>query len=114
MKLQHIGIPTTKVRAGETCLAGAGVYITDPAATPYMIEWLRFTADSGMPAEIKNNPHVAFEVADIEAAMKGKKVLVAPFSPMEGLKVAFIEDDGLVVELMQKGCGCSCSCSSCD
>ena len=111
MKLQHIGIPTSKSRPGETFLAGAGVYITDPSASPYMIEWLRFNADSCMPVEIKNNTHVAFEVADIEAAMKGKKVLVEPFSPVDGLKVAFIEDDGLVVELMQKSCGGSCSCS---
>ena len=109
MKLLHVGIPTTKTRTGETFLEGAGVYVTDAAASPYQIEWLRFTPDSGMPAELKNNTHVAFEVENLDAAMKGKKVILPPFSPMEGVMIAFIEDDGLVVELLQKCSGCSCS-----
>ena len=102
MKFHHVGIPTTQKRPGETFLAGAGVYITDPEKNPYRIEWLRFESSSGMPAELKTQTHMAYNVDDLAAAMKGKKVLIEPFEPMPGLKVAFVVDDGALIEFMQK------------
>jgi len=101
-KFNHVGIPTTQVRPGETYLEGGKVYITAIDASPYAIEWLRFEADSPMPDLLKTTAHVAFEVPNLEAAMAGKQVLLEPFSPMPGLRVAFIVDDGAPIEYMQK------------
>ncbi len=102
MKFHHVGIPATEVRPDEFYLEGAKLFVTDVAASPYQVEWLRFEADSPMPEELKTKPHLAFEVDDLQAAMVGKTVLIEPFVPMPGLQVGFIIDDGAVIELMQK------------
>jgi len=102
MTFHHVGIPSGQVRPGETYLEAARLYVTDAAANPYQIEWLRFETDSPMPVELKSGPHVAFLVDNLDQAMAGKPVLVEPFVPMPGLRVGFIKDDGAIVELMEK------------
>ena len=101
-QFHHVGIPTDTPRDGETYLQDGKVYITDAAASPYNIEWLRFEPDSPMPEQVKTTAHVAFMVDDMDAELAGREVLIEPFSPMEGLKVAFILHDGAPIEFMQK------------
>ncbi|NWK54699.1 hypothetical protein HW115_03690 [Verrucomicrobiaceae bacterium N1E253] len=101
-EFNHVGIPTTFEREGETYLEDAKLYITDFANHPYKIEWLRFEEDSPMPEILKTTAHVAYMVDDLEKAMEGKQTLLEPFEPMEGLRVAFILDDGAPVEFMQE------------
>lgn len=102
MKFHHVGIPSTQKRPGETYLDGAKLFVTDASTSPYQIEWLRFESDSPMPRELQTRPHLAFEVDNLDTAMKDKTILIPPFSPMPGLKVGFILDDGAVIEFMQK------------
>ena len=75
--------------------------ITDAQASPNRIEWLRFEPDSPMPDLLKTRPHIAYEVDDLDAQMKGANVLLEPFSPLEGVTVAFIIEEGAPIELMQ-------------
>jgi len=103
MEFHHIGIPTDTQRDGETYLEGAKLFVTDAAADPYKIEWLRFEADSPMPDALKTTPHVAYVVDDMAAALEGQSVLIEPFAPMEGVNVAFIMHDGAPVEFMKLG-----------
>ena len=49
----------------------------------------------------ENIPHVAFEVDDVNQAIKDKKVIIAPNSPSEGVQVAFIEENGAPIEFIQ-------------
>jgi len=98
----HIGIPSTFKRDGETYLKDAKLYITDIAANQYNIEWLRFEDDSPMPEILKTTAHVAYMVDDLEKAMEGKQTLLPPFEPMDGLRVAFILEDGAPIEFMQE------------
>jgi hypothetical protein len=102
MKFHHVGIPATHVRPGESFLEAAKLYVTDVGASPYQIEWLRFEDGSPMPDLLKTQPHLAFEVDDLQAAMAGKTVLIEPFVPMPGVRVGFVVDDGAVIEFMQK------------
>jgi hypothetical protein len=102
-KFHHIGIPTRTQREGETFLEQGGVHVTDAAACPYAIEWLRFEPDSPMPEQLKTTAHVAFMVDDLRKELEGQQVLIEPFEPMAGLTVAFILHDGAPVELMQEG-----------
>ena len=44
---------------------------------------------------------MAFEVEDIEKAIRGKEVIIKPNSPSEGVIVAFIVDNGAPVEFLQ-------------
>ncbi|MBF4275348.1 hypothetical protein EAY07_25750, partial [Vibrio anguillarum] len=57
--------------------------------------------DAPYPELVKTVPHAAFEVDDLMAEIKGKKVIIEPNSPSEGLLVAFIEVNGAPVELME-------------
>lgn len=101
MKLRHVGIPTEIQHAGETLVEDIGVYITDPSADPYGIEWLRFLPDSPLPEELKLGAHLAFEVDDLEAALRGKEILIEPWANAEGAQIAFVLHEGVPVELMQ-------------
>jgi len=101
MKFHHLGVPTDKQKEGEEYLESGKVFYTDPEASEYRIEWLRFEPDSPMPHELKNNTHPAFMVDDMDAAIEGKNVLIEPFEVFEGLTIAFIMEDTQPVELMK-------------
>lgn len=115
-QFHHFGVPTSTQQAGETYLEGAKLYITDPEASPYRIEFVRFEADSPMPEDLKTKSHAAYVVDSLEASMEGKTVVIPPFEPMAGLRCAFIYDGDALIELMQlvatEGCGCGCGCNA--
>jgi len=46
---------------------------------------------------------VAFEVENLQEAIRGRKVIIEPNSPSPGVLVAFIEEAGAPVELLQIG-----------
>lgn len=100
-KFSHIGIPSPIVRKGETYLEGAKLFVTDFNASKNNIEWLRFESGSPMPEVLKTTAHVAYQVDDMKQALAGQVILIEPFSPMEGVTVAFVLDDGAPVEFMQ-------------
>ena len=102
MKFAHVGIPTTKEKNWSAYLEEGRIHITDADANPYAIEWLKFEPGSPMPAELKDRTHLAFFVDDLDAELKGQTILIEPFSPMPGLKCAFIMHDDVPIELMQK------------
>ncbi len=97
----HFGVPTNIKQDNETYIAGGKVFVTDPESHPYRVEFLRFEEDSPMHEDVINKPHAAFVVDDLKAAMEDKHVIVEPFDATESLRVAFINDNGAVIELMQ-------------
>ncbi|CAK1904269.1 MULTISPECIES: VOC family protein [Vibrionaceae] len=101
MKFNHLGIPTTERFDGEIDLPHLKMTVSDHQNNPYGIQWQRFWADAPYPELVKTVPHAAFEVDDLMAEIKGKKVIIEPNSPSEGLIVAFIEVNGAPVELME-------------
>ncbi len=101
MKFNHLGIPTTKRFEGEIDLPHLKMTVSDHKNNPYGIQWQRFWDDAPYPELVKIIPHVAFEVDDLLSEIKGKKVIIEPNSPSEGLMVAFIEVNGAPVELME-------------
>jgi hypothetical protein len=100
-QFEHIGIFTAEKKPGERFVAATKVWVTDIAAHPYHVEWLRFEPDSPVKAPVREQPHVAFRVDRIAQAAKGLKVLIEPFEA--GIaKVGFYQtDDGAVVEFME-------------
>jgi hypothetical protein len=97
----HLGIPTQKSLPGERYLPQFKMYVSGYEQSDYKIEWMRFEPDCPLPEIVKTVPHVAFEVENLTEALKGKKILIPPNSPSDGVQVAFIEDNGAPVELMQ-------------
>jgi hypothetical protein len=100
-RFHHIGIPTQTPRPGEQHVPHLKIYVSGYEFSPYGIQWMRFEPDAPYPEIIKTIPHVAFEVDDLETALEGKEILVAPNSPSEGVTVAMILDSGAPVELLE-------------
>lgn len=94
-------MPTDEKKEGETFVADTRVWVTRPENHPMRVEFLRFEADSPVTGPIRDMPHVAFRVDDIHAALEGEDVVLEPFTPMDGLQVAFFMKDGAVFEYMQ-------------
>lgn len=101
LKYDHIGIPTRMKRPGERYLSQFKMYVSGYEDSMYKIEWMRFEPECTLPEIVKTIPHVAFEVDDLAEAIKGKKVIIEPDRPSDGVLVAFIEENGAPVELMQ-------------
>ena len=101
MKYNHVGIPTTANFDGEIPLPHLKVTVSDHQNNPFGIQWQRYWDDAPYPELVKTVPHVAFEVDDLEEAIRDQKVIVAPNSPSTGVLVAMIEVNGAPVELMQ-------------
>ena len=54
-----------------------------------------------MPELLQMVPHVAFTVENLDQALAGRKVIVQPFIPLEGVRAAFIDDGGAPVEYLE-------------
>lgn len=101
MRYHHCGIPTRNFFEGAIYLPDFKTHVSDHLATPYGVQWMRFDDDCPLPELIKTVPHIAFEVDDLEAAIRGKNVIVRPNEPSEGVRVAFIESAGAPIEFLQ-------------
>ena len=100
LKYHHIGIPTTEERPGEVYLEKYGMSVVGFENSDYGVEWLRFEPDSPLPDLAKTVPHIAFVVDDIAKAIKGKDVLIEPNSPIPGVTVAFVVENGAPIEFL--------------
>ncbi len=100
-RYHHLGIPTNVPRDGERYLEEHGVWISGYETSEYGIEWMRFGETATVPEIVKTVPHVAFEVDDLEAEIAGKEVIIAPNSPSEGVRVAFVVENGAPVEFLE-------------
>ena len=101
MKFNHIGIPKQDSFEGEIDLPHLKMTVSDHENNPYGIQWQRYWQGAPYPDMVKTIPHVAFIVDDLNKELEGKKVIIEPNSPSEGLLVAFIEVNGAPIELMQ-------------
>jgi len=104
-QFHHVGLPTDDAQAGETYVPATKVWVTDPLKHKYKVEFLRFEPDSPVRGVVRDLPHFAFRVDSLEKAMAGEKVVLGPFEAMPGLKVVFIEKDGVAFEFMEFACG---------
>lgn len=101
MRYHHIGIPTSEPKPGEIFLEKYKIWCTDHERNPFGIQWMRYAAGCPFPEIVKTRPHVAFEVDDLQAALAGQEIIIAPNSPSDGVLVAFICVEGAPVELLQ-------------
>lgn len=100
-KYHHLGIPTKEKRENEVYLEKFNTYVSGYNSSPFQIEWMRFEENSPLPELVKTVPHIAFEVENLNKAIEGKEILIAPNSPSPGVMVAFIVDNGAPVEFLQ-------------
>ncbi len=100
-RYHHIGIPTNEPKLGERHLRDFKTFIVGHENSAYGVEWMRFEADAPVPDLIRNVAHVAFEVDDLASELEGQQVLIEPNSPSEGVRVAFVVENGAPIELIE-------------
>jgi len=102
-KFHHMGIPTNEIKLNENYLEKFKFSVSGFSESPFGVEWMRFEDDCKMPDLIKNIPHLAFVVDDLNYELKTRnfKVLIEPNPPKEGIRVAMIEHNGAPIELME-------------
>jgi hypothetical protein len=100
-RYHHVGIPTTSPVDGMIRLDHLRIACTDHESNPYGVQWMMYDADCPVPPLVRDVAHVAFEVDNLEEALAGKTVIIPPNSPSPGVRVAFIEEAGAPVELLQ-------------
>jgi hypothetical protein len=101
LNYHHLGLPTNQPRDGEVYLEKYKIYHYGYEKSQYGIEWMRYEKGCNLPEIVKTLPHIAFEVDDVYEAIKGKKLIIEPNSPSEGVTVTFIEEDGAPIEFIQ-------------
>jgi hypothetical protein len=101
-QFDHVGVVTTERRPGERWVEATRVWVTSPRDHPCNIEYLRFEPDSPVTGPVRTELHVAYRVTNIEQAIQGHDVVLAPFDVGDGfLTVAFVMVSGALIEFMQ-------------
>ncbi len=100
-KYHHVGLPTDEELPGMEHIRHLKIHATDHESNPFGIQWMKYDRDGALPELVRKVAHVAFEVEDLREALRGKKVIIEPNSPSPGVLVAFIEEDGAPIELLQ-------------
>jgi hypothetical protein len=101
LRYHHLGVPTDRPLPKDDYIAEHKMCASGYEQSPYGIEWMKFDPDCPLPELVKTVPHVAFVVDDLQAAIAGKEILIAPNSPADGITVAFIVDNGAPIEFLQ-------------
>lgn len=97
----HVGIPTNENKEGAAYNDVLSVWLTDYSNSPNAIEFLKFEEGSCLPELIQNTAHLAYVVPNLEEALKDKNVIFEPLVCSDSLTIAFIEEEGIAIELME-------------
>jgi hypothetical protein len=100
-QFDHVGVVTEDKQPGEMWVEATRVWVTDPLAHPYKIEYLRYEPDSPVVNEVRTQPHIAFRVPALEPEMEGLPILLGPFNATPTVRVVFVLKDGAVFEFME-------------
>lgn len=103
MKYNHCGIPTDEVKENEAYIETSGFkfYATPFEANKYHVQWHRFPEGHGLPELLTKVAHIAFTVDDLDKEIEGKKVILGPYCPLEGYRVAIIDEGGVPIEFIE-------------
>jgi hypothetical protein len=100
-RYHHMGIPTDIPRPGEVHLEHLGMHVSGFKTSPFGIEWMRFDEDSPVSDLVRTVPHIAFEVDNLESALKEINEEAEITSPPDGVRVAMIVHNSAPVELIE-------------
>lgn len=102
-KYHHMGIPTQHPIENERYIPHLKMYVSGFETSPFGIEWMRFDKDCPLPEVVKNVPHIAFEVENLDETLQkfDFEVLIPPNSPSNEVRVAMILHNNAPVELME-------------
>ncbi len=90
-------------RPGERYSSTFKMYTSGGGNSEFRVQYHRFEEGSTLHLAIKTMPHVAFKVGCIDDAIKDKNVILGPYFPIEGFRVAIIldENSGVPIEFIE-------------
>ena len=97
----HVGITTTVPQPNEDWVEQSRIWVTNPRNHPEHIEFLRYAPDSTVPTAVRDNPHIAYRVAELAPHIEGQEILIPPFIVGDFLEVVFIRKHGAIFEYMR-------------
>jgi hypothetical protein len=100
-RFHHVGVPVRARLPGMRHIPHLRFSVTGYETSPYKYEWMHFDADCELPELVQTQPHICFEVDDLDEALKGHEILIAPSCPTPELRVAFIVFEGAPIELLE-------------
>ncbi|AFB79578.1 hypothetical protein DR79_661 [Francisella tularensis] len=68
---------------------------------PGRVQYHRFGPKCSLDKLIQTMPHIAYKVSDLDQAIKDKNILLKPYFPIEGFRVAIIEENGAIIEFIE-------------
>jgi hypothetical protein len=93
-RYHHLGIPCETRRPSEVYIERLKIHVSGFETSPYEIEWMRFEPGCPVSELVRTVPHIAFEVDDLDEALKDREILSPPSSPSDCVRVAMIVHDG--------------------
>ena len=97
----HTGIPTTESRPGERYSSTFKMYTSGGSDTEFRVQYHRFEPGCPLHPLIQTKQHIAFKVDNLAAAIDGKEVILNPYEPFSGFKVAMIVECGMPIEFIE-------------
>lgn len=97
----HTGIPTTEVRTGEKYSSTFKMYTSGGQDNEFRVQYHRFENGSPLHPLLQTRVHIAFKVDNLAEAIKNKELILEPYEPFPGFKVAAIVEDGAPIELIE-------------
>ncbi len=102
-KYLHIGIPITTKKEGMVYNEGGKFWFSNPEDYDFKIEYLKFEEGTPFPEALHREPHVAYQVDDMDKYLKdADEVLVPPMKVDDYAQIAFIRKDGAIIELFHE------------
>ena len=100
-KYLHVGIPITNKKPGMFYSDELKIWMSNPDDHDYKIEYLRFEEGTPFPEIMHKNPHVAYEVDDMDKYLAdADQVIFGPKAVSEEMTIAFIIKDDAIMELV--------------
>ena len=100
--LSHFGVPVDYKPEGAMYNEGLNIWLTDYSKSANKIEFLYLESRvSPLPEKVLKTAHIAYEVPSLEEALKGQKIIFGPAPCDAHLTIAFIEEEGIAIELME-------------
>ncbi len=101
-KFHHIGLVTDEEKPGETYFDSLKVWGTNPDDDPNRVEWVRFHPESPLAdTPVAKQPHISWQVDDLDAEIAGKEVAVGPLSVGDNIRIAYFYMDGALIEYLE-------------
>jgi hypothetical protein len=101
-RYMHIGVPITSKKPGMTYNEAMKLWMSNPDDYDFKIEYLKFEEGGPFPEIMHKNPHVAYQVDDMQKYIKDADEVIFPKTEIApGTSIAFIIKDNTIIELYE-------------